>query len=134
MQKNKKSGLIAVLLLVALVAAAAVAYFALVPQLQASTEEKTINVLVRHSDGSEENFTFATKHETLGETLTEAGLIEGEEGPYGIYIMTVDGETVDESKQQWWCLTKDGQQHNQSADSTVLADGDAYELTFTEGW
>ena len=27
-----------------------------------------------------------------------------------------------------------GQQHNQSADSTVLADGDAYELSFTEGW
>lgn len=134
MQKNKKTGLIAVLLLVALVAAAAVAYFVFVPQLQANTEEKTINVSVRHADGSEKDFTLATKHETLGETLVEAGLIEGEEGPYGIYIMTVDGETVDESRQQWWCLTKGGQQHNQSADSTVLADGDSYELTFTEGW
>ena len=134
MQKNKKSGLIAVLLLVALVVAAAAAYFVFVPQPEANTELKTISLTVVHGNGDENVFTLDTPCETLGEALVNAGLITGEEGPYGIYIMTVDGETVDESLQQWWCLTKGGQQHNNSADSTVLADGDAYELSFTEGW
>jgi len=134
MKQSKKTGLIAVLLLLALVIAAAVAYFVFVPQIKASADVKNINVTVLHSEGQEKVFQLETRAETLGEALVEAGLITGEEGPYGIYILTVDGETVDESLQQWWCLTKGGQQHNHSADSTVLTDGDAYELTFTEGW
>lgn len=134
MKKSKKSGLIAVLLLLVLVAAAAVAYFVFVPQIQPSADVKTVSVTVIHADSSEKVFTLETQAETLGQALDEAGLIEGEEGPYGLYILGVDGEIVDESKQQWWCLTKGGQQHNQGIDSTVLSDGDAYELTFTEGW
>lgn len=134
MKKSKKSGLIAVLLLLVLVVAAAVAYFVFVPQIQPSADVKTVSVTVVHADGSEKVFNLETQAETLGQALEEAELIVGEEGPYGLYILGADGETVDESKQQWWCLTKGGQQHNQGADSTVLSDGDAYELSFTEGW
>ena len=134
MKKTKKSGLIAVLLLLFLIVAAAATYFILVPQTEPSTDLKTVSVTVVHSDGEEKQFLLETRLETLGEALEEAELIVGEEGPYGLYIIGVDGESVDESRQQWWCLTKGGQQHNQGADSTVLSDGDAYELSFTEGW
>ena len=27
---------------------------------------------------------------------------ETQQGEYGLYVLTVDGETADESEQQWW--------------------------------
>ena len=47
---------------------------------------------------------------------------------------TWDGEQADDSKQQWWCLTKGGEMVNTSADLTPIADGDRYELTLKEGY
>ena len=48
-------------------------------------------------------------------------LVEGEEGQYGLFMTSVDGEKADDSKQQWWCLTKGGEQVNTSADQTPIA-------------
>ncbi len=39
-----------------------------------------------------------------------------------------------ESKQQWWCITKGGEQVNTSADQTPIADGEQFELTLKEGY
>lgn len=134
MSKNKKSALLALVLLALLLAAAVIAYVGFGPDSSGSPENKSIEVTVVHGDGTEILFSIATQAQTLGEALNENELIAGEEGPYGLYIMTVDGETVDETKQQWWCITKAGQQHNQGVDDTVIADGDRYEISFTEGW
>ena len=134
MQKNLKRGIIALVVLAVLIGAAVFAYMRFGPDAVANADMKDISITVYHGDGSEKLFELSTKAETLGAALTEAELIVGEDGPYGIYIMTVDGETVDESAQQWWCITKGGQQHNQGADETVIADGERYELTFKEGW
>ena len=51
-----------------------------------------------------------------------------------MYILTVDGETADESKQQWWCITKGGEMVNTSVDTTPIQDGDQFELTLKEGY
>lgn len=134
MSKNKKSALLALVLLALLLAAAVIAYVGFGPDSSGSPENKSIEVTVVHGDGTEILFSIATQAQTLGEALNENELIAGEEGPYGLYILTVDGETVDETKQQWWCITKAGQQHNQGVDDTVIADGDRYEISFTEGW
>ena len=134
MSKNKKSALLALVLLALLLAAAVIAYVGFGPDSSRSPENKSTEVTVVHGDGTEILFSIATQAQTLGEALNENELIAGEEGPYGLYIMTVDGETVDETKQQWWCITKAGQQHNQGVDDTVIADGDRYEISFTEGW
>ena len=45
-----------------------------------------------------------------------------------------DGETANESLQQWWCITKGGEQVNTSVDSTPIQDGDHFELTLKEGY
>lgn len=134
MQKNLKRGIIALVVLAVLIGAAVFVYASFGPSAAANAGMKTISVTVYHGDGTEKLFELSTGAETLGAALTEAELIVGEDGPYGIYIMTVDGESVDESAQQWWCITKGGQQHNQGADETVIADGERYELTFKEGW
>ena len=56
-------------------------------------------------------------------------MVEGEEGPYGLYIKTVDGETASDADRTWWCITKDGGEVTTSADLTPIADGEHYELT-----
>ncbi len=99
-----------------------------------STAAKTIHIEVVHKDTSIKNFTFHTDREYLGELLTDENLASGETGAYGMFITTVDGETADESNQEWWCITKNREMLNTSADQTPIADGDTYELTLTIGY
>ncbi len=99
-----------------------------------SGEAVSFQVKVIHGDGSEFETAVSTHKETLGEALTDAGLISGEQGAYGLYVKTVDEETVDDAKEQWWCLTKGGESVNTGVDSTPVEEGATYEFTFTEGY
>lgn len=101
---------------------------------QADAETKEITLKVVHGDGSEKEFPVSTTAETLGEALEAEGLIAGEESSYGLFVTTVDGETVDEGNQEWWCLTKGGGMVTTGVDSTEVSDGAVYELTFTVGY
>ncbi len=103
-------------------------------QPETVTGEKKITVFVVHGDETEEMFVYDTDVEYLGEVLLGDGLVSGEDGQFGLFITTVDGETADESKQQWWCITKAGEKLNTSADTTPINDGDQFELTLMEGW
>ena len=129
--KKKQTAILAAVLVV-LCVLAGVLYQNFKP---ATTEgSKEITVTVVHADQSEKDFTYNTDAEYLGEVLTEDGLIEGEQGDYGIFVHTVDGEKIDESKQQWWCLTKDGESVMTGLDLTPITDGDQFELTMMEGY
>ena len=70
-----------------------------------------------------------TEADNLGDFLRESGVVEGEDSEYGMFITTVDGVKADESKNQWWCVTKAGQAVQTGVDSTPIADGDKFELT-----
>ena len=96
---------------------------------------KTVTLDVVHGDGSVATFTLYTDAETLRAALGEVeGLIAGDDGAYGLMVTTVDGETADWSRDQsWWCLTKDGVQLDTGVDSTLIADGEHYEFTYTVG-
>ena len=72
--------------------------------------------------------------ENLRGALEQESLIAGSESDYGLYVVTVDGETADEAQQQWWCFTKSGEMLMTGVDDTMIADGDAYEITLTTGW
>lgn len=96
--------------------------------------EKQLTISVIHGDGSKSTFSYDTDAEYLGEALTEQHLAEGTEGPYGMFITTVDGETADDSKEQWWCITKAGEMVNTGADQTPIQDQDQFELTLKEGY
>lgn len=95
---------------------------------------KNLDIQVVYEDGSSKDFRISTDAEFLGDALTEAGLIEGEEGPYGLYITTVGGITADNGLQQWWCITKGGERVNTGADATPIADGDQFEITLKTGY
>ena len=79
-------------------------------------------------------FTIQTDAEYLGDAMKQEGLLDGEDGPYGLYVLTVDGETVDESEQEWWGYTKSGEQVNYGVDTCPIADGEHYEFTLNIGW
>ena len=75
-----------------------------------------------------------TDAEFLGDALKEEGIIEGEESQYGLFITSVDSIKADDSKQQWWCITKGGADVMTGVDVTPIADGDTFELTLKEGY
>ncbi len=121
------------LLCLAALAAAAVllasAWYFTRPQAEAG--EKHVTVQVVHGDQSSKEFTYDTDLEYLGELLLSEGLAQGEEGAFGLYITTVDGETALDSQSQWWCITQDGQMTQSGADATPIRDGDHFELTLS---
>lgn len=96
--------------------------------------DKTVTVQVIHGDGSDKSFELNTQEAYLGAALVEGGVVEDNQGPYGLYILTADGETADEAAQEWWQITKDGEKLNTGADSTPIADGEHFELTLTVGY
>lgn len=91
---------------------------------------KTVTVEIVHGDGTARTVELRTDAEYLGQALDEEeGLVTGEEGPYGLYIKTADGETASDAHRTWWCITKAGAELPTSADLTPIADGERYELT-----
>ena len=129
--KNKKS-IIAVTVLLVLVIGAFLAWSFLRPS--ASAGDKTVIVTVVHSDGSEKVFEVKTDSTSLGEVLRKEEIVSGTDGPYGLYILSADGETAFDSQQEWWCITKGGAEVMAGVDELMIADGDSYEITFKTGW
>ena len=128
---NRKTGILAGLLLIFCIAAGILFH---VNKPETTIGEKEIDIIVIHADKTENQFTYQTDAEYLADVLLENKLAEGEQSSYGLFIQTVDGETADDSKQQWWCITKGGEQVNSGADTLPVADGDQFELTLMEGY
>ena len=93
----------------------------------ANPGSKAIVFQVTHSDGTVVNFDIRTDSENLRGALEQENLITGDEGPYGLFVTEIDGETADDSQRQWWCFTKDGEMLNTGVDDTMIADGEHYE-------
>lgn len=129
--KNKK----VILAAAALVLVAALmfgAWFAMRPETQEGNKDLTIKVI--HKDKSEKVFEVSTDEEYLGPVLVAKEIVEDNQSTWGLYILTADGETVNEANQEWWCITKSGEALMTGADETPVADGDTFELTFTVGY
>ena len=92
---------------------------------------KAITVCVVHSDGASNEFSFHTEEEFLGAALLEQGLIAGSEGAYGLFVETVDGETV--SGKDWWQLECNGEYSQTGADTTPVHNKDQFTWTYISG-
>ena len=91
--------------------------------------EKTVTVKVI-AEEQELTFTIHTDKETLGDALLEHELIEGEEGPFGLYVKRVNGILADyDVDQTYWSFTKEGVMMMVGVDGATIADGEQYELT-----
>ena len=127
--KNKKL-IVAVIALVAVIAVMAGLFVATRPETVEGG--KNITVTVVHKDGSEKVFEYATDAEYLGEVIVAEGLVNGENGPYGLYFDTVDGEAaVWEIDQAYWSILIGEEYATTGADGIALTDGGEYALVYT---
>lgn len=75
-------------------------------------------------------FTILTDKTNLGEALKESGIVEGEDGPYGLYIKKVNGIcAVYEEDNTYWSLSVNGEAAVTGADGITINSADTYELT-----
>lgn len=94
--------------------------------------EKTLSVEVKAEDKSV-LFTIHTDKKTVGEALLEHKLIDGDEGPYGLYVKVVNGITADfDEDQTYWAFYIDGELAMTGVDMTDIDESAAYRLERTK--
>ena len=63
----------------------------------------------------------------MGDALLELGLIEGEEGAYGLYVKKVNGITADyDTDQTYWAFYINGEMAMTGVDATDIEAGSVY--------
>ena len=83
--------------------------------------------VVVDKDGNETKFEIHTDKTTVGEALLEVKLIEGEEGPYGLYVKSVNGITADyDVDQTYWAFYINGEMAMTGVDVTDVEAGATY--------
>ena len=93
---------------------------------------KSITVMVIHKDGTIKEYAYETEEEFLGPLLEKEGVIEGQEGQYGMVIAKADGEkAVYEEDQAYWSIYENDQYALQGIDTTPIKDGSVYKLVYT---
>jgi len=79
--------------------------------------------------GNTARFEVHTDSETVGEALLAAGLIAGDDGPYGLYVKTVNGETVVyEEDNMYWAFYVNGKYATKGVSDTAVEAGVTYAL------
>lgn len=79
------------------------------------------------TDGNETTATVNTNATTLGEALVDLGIIAGDDSDYGLYVKTVNGETLDYDKDgKYWALYVGDQYATTGVDSTEIEAGTTY--------
>lgn len=93
---------------------------------------KTLCVEVKVGDDTV-TFTVKTDKETVGEALMEHGLIEGDEGQYGLYVKKVNGILADyDVDQSYWAFYINGEYAMSGVDATDIDTSATYKLEYTK--
>lgn len=78
-------------------------------------------------EGTETQFEVHTDKETVGEALLETGLIDGEEGEFGLYVKTVNGIRADYDEDGvYWAFYVNGEYASSGVDATSVEEGGSY--------
>lgn len=123
---------LAAVLLALLVAALGMVYAVFREQPVAGS--KAIAIAVINSAGETTAYTVATDAQFLSQAMeeTEGLTFSGSEGPYGLMIDTVNGETADYNVNgAYWSFTVNGEYCNYGADQQPVEDGDAFAIAYT---
>lgn len=113
------------LVLVAVVALSAISCGA-----KGTEGEKTFTLKVVTLDGTvAEELDITTEREMVGEALLDEGLIEGDQGAYGLYVKKVCGLVADyDVDGTYWSFYIGGEYAMTGVDTTPIVDGETYTL------
>ena len=96
--------------------------------------EKVFDFTVLDRDGVEHRFEIHTDAETVGEALVALQLIDGEQGPYGLYVKSVLGQKLDyETDKMYWAFTVNGESAMTGVDMAPITEGESYAFEATPG-
>lgn len=77
--------------------------------------------------GEEKTYTVKTDKTIVGEALVDVGLISGEDSQFGLYVKSVDGETLDYNTDgKYWAFYVDDDYAPLGVDSTPIEAGKVY--------
>ena len=126
---NTKKSRFASLVLIVLIAAMVLSLAACGSKEEspASAGSKSFRFEVVDPDGKTESFDISTDCATVGEALMAEGLVDGEDGPYGLYVKTVNGITLDyETHGMYWAFYVNGEYGMSGCELTEIEDGTTY--------
>lgn len=84
---------------------------------------------ITNKAGETISVTVNTDEKTVGDALLALDLIAGEEGEFGLYMLTVNGETLSwEKDAMYWAFYIDGEYATTGVDMTDVTAGTAYAL------
>jgi len=93
----------------------------------ANAGSKSFTFEVVDPDGKSESFDIKSDAKTVGEALMAEGLVEGEDGPYGLYVKTVNGITLDyETHGMYWAFYVNGEYGMSGCELTDIEEGSTY--------
>lgn len=94
---------------------------------ESATELKSFVFTVVDAEGNETMFDIETDKEIVGDALLAQGLIEGEEGQYGLYVKTVNGILADYNiTGTYWAFYINGEYATSGVDTTPIKEGETY--------
>ena len=96
---------------------------------QVTEGKKTFTLEVTPLEGETAVFTITSERDMVGDALLDEGLIEGEKGPYGLYVKKVNGITADyDVDGTYWSFYINGEYAMTGVDTTPIEDGAVYAL------
>lgn len=127
--KNKKL-IVAAVAVVVVIALMAGIWFATRPETAKGAKVYTVTVV--HKDGTVKEFSYHTDAEFLDDALLAEGLIAGEDGPYGLTVITVDGEdAVWDSDNAYWAIWIGEEMATTGISEIPVYDGSSFKLEYT---
>ena len=91
--------------------------------------QKAFELTIVDKEGVIHPYMIHTDAEMVGQALIEHGLIEGEEGPYGLYIKSVLGQVLDyETDGMYWSFYVGTEYAMTGVDLTPIIEGEHYQL------
>lgn len=115
------------------------------PQTTQATEETTAAIvkgegntvftfIAVDKEGKETRFEIHTDETVVGKALSQLELIAGEEGPYGLYMHTVNGQTLDWDKDgMYWGFYVNGEYALKGVDQTEIDPAATYMIKAEKG-
>lgn len=94
---------------------------------EAPVAKKNFTFIVVDKDGNETSFAISSDKKTVGDALLSEGLIEGDNGAYGLYVKKVNGIVADyDIDQTYWAFYINGEYAMTGVDKTDIVEGAIY--------
>lgn len=133
MEKKKSNGktIILAVAAVVIVLVMALLYLKFKPTTTAGGKQITLEVV--HLDKSMNTYKISTDAETVRDALYPK-YIDGSEEQFGLWVQTVDGETADASKEEWWGYYVNGEMSMYGVEQQPINDGDIIRFEISVGY